>query len=109
MQLTNDIKLEILARNLDFSPVDTIHTFARQAFVLAFSDLREALRQQAWRILRSAYRQITPSNDDWFRLSVGLDSETLSTWVMEHESLEEIVAKPGTTDVWLLRKTKSSH
>jgi hypothetical protein len=107
MHLTDNVQLDTIARSLEYNPGDTKHLFARHALSFTLSELREALRLQTWKIIRAAYRQITHPYDDWCRLSLGLENECdVERWLKEHENLDEVVAKPGSTSIWLLRKTR---
>jgi hypothetical protein len=106
MLLADSIQLGTVLRLLDFTPGRKVHEFAKHALALSVLDLRKALRLQVWTIIRCAYRQITfPSEDEWCRLSLGLENDqAVKDWLRDHEEANEVTAKPGSACTWLLRK-----
>lgn len=106
MLLTDNVELKSILRILNFTPGVRERELAKYAFLSSISDLRENFRNYAWNIMRSAYRQITfPYSDDWCRRSLGLNSDdAVMKWLSDHEHANEVVAKPGSPSIWLLRK-----
>lgn len=107
MLLTHDAQRERKARDLGLNTNSTAHTIAKQALSRTLLNLRSILRDRAWTVTRTAYRQITVSHDDWCYRSLGFqDKDQLESWLKEREKLGEANPRPESTTVWLLHKPK---
>jgi len=107
MLLTDDTLREKRLRELGLNTNTLTHIIANQALSRTLLNLRSMLRDRAWTVMRTAYRQITISRDDWCYKSLGFgDEDQLESWLKEREKLGEASLRPESRTVWLLRKPK---
>ena len=85
-----------------------------RAFKLVIDSLLTKARASAWRIVRSAYRELwleEPYNTRrWLCDSLAMDSprcsESFEKWLAEAEKLNELRRKEGTQDRWIVMRVR---
>jgi len=85
-----------------------------RAFKLAIDSLLAKTRACAWRIVRSAYRELwleeSYNTRRWLCDSLAMDSttssESFAKWLAEAEKLNELRKKEGTQDRWIVMRVR---
>jgi len=85
-----------------------------RAFKLAIDSLLAKTRASAWRIVRSAYRELwleeSYNTRRWLCDSLAMDSlrslESFEKWLAEAEKLNELRRKEGTKDRWIVMRVQ---
>lgn len=94
-----------------FENSDARSDLARKAFFLLINKLRENARSTAWRIIRSAYREVACQAESeetrtWLSRSLHLQAADLDRWLDEQSALGHVRPKEDVPGRWLLTRVR---
>lgn len=108
----NYTKIEQLSRPTNVAQLfQSAPELARKALHITINKLRENVRNTAWRVIRSAYREIACQPDCqetrvWLQRSLLLDENRLDKWLDEQSALGHVRPKENIPGRWILSRVR---